>query len=71
MVGTLKSKTFVKLMDWQAQQAQPEWQAAGKLMAIVWDNASVHEVDLADALISGIENRAKQGGYVAERFKFN
>jgi putative transposase len=122
MVGTLKSKTFIKLMDWQAQQAQQEWQATGKLSVIVLDNASVHrsklaksaverwqqqglllfflppynpqmnriedewlhlkrdelasrvfedEVDLADAIISGIENRANQGGYVAERFKFN
>lgn len=122
MVGTLKSQTFVKLMDWQAQQAHKGWQATEKLSVIVLDNASVHrskvaksaverwqqqglllfflppynpqmnriedewlhlkrdelasrvfedEVDLADAIISGIENRAKQGGYIAERFKFN
>lgn len=122
MVGTLKSQTFVKLMDWQAQQANKGWQATGKLSVMVLDNASVHrskvaksaverwqqqglllfflppynpqmnriedewlhlkrdelasrvfedEVDLADAIISGIENRARQGGYIAERFKFN
>jgi putative transposase len=29
------------------------------------------KVDLADAIINGIENRAKQGGYSSERFKFN
>lgn len=29
------------------------------------------EVDLADAIMAGIENRARQGGYVVERSKFN
>lgn len=122
MVGTLKSKTFVKLMEWQVQRAHQQWQATGKMTVIVLDNASVHrsklvksamerwqqqglmlfflppynpqmnriedewlhlkrdelasqmfedEVDLADAIISGIENRAAQGQYQTERFKFN
>jgi putative transposase len=122
IVGTLKSQTFLKLMDWQGQQAQQQWQATGKLTVIVLDNASVHrsklvksavegwqeqglflfflppyspqmnriedewlhlkrdelasrvfedEVDLADAIMNGIETRAEQGEYRAERFKFN
>jgi putative transposase len=29
------------------------------------------EVDLADAIIEGIENRGKNGGYPVERFRFN
>jgi putative transposase len=122
MMGTLKSKTFVKVMEWQAHQAHQEWQASGKMTVIVLDNASVHrsklvksaveqwkeqglllfflppynpqmnriedewlhlkrdelasrvfedEVDLADAIMSGIENRAVQGECRVERFKFN
>lgn len=29
------------------------------------------EVDLADAIIEGLENRGRNGGYVVNRFKFN
>ena len=29
------------------------------------------EVDLADAMIEGLENRGRNGGYTVERFKFN
>jgi len=29
------------------------------------------EVDLAHAIIAGLENRGKNGGYTVERFKFN
>lgn len=122
MMGTLKSKTFLKVMEWQAQQAHQEYQASGKMTVIVLDNASVHrsklvksaverwqeqglllfflppynpqmnriedewlhlkrdelasrvfedEVDLADAIMDGIENRAAKGECEVERFKFN
>lgn len=122
MVGTLKSKTFLRLMDWQAVKAQTQFQATGQISVIVLDNASVHksrltataierwkaqglllfflppynpqmnriedewlhlkrdelasrvfedEVDLADAIMTGIETRGKQGDYPVERFMFN
>ena len=122
MVGTLKSKTFLKLMDWQATQAQAHFQATGQISVIVLDNASVHksrltiaaterwqsqglllfflppynpqmnriedewlhlkrdelasrvfedEVDLANAIMTGIETRGNRGEYIVERFMFN
>lgn len=122
MVGSLKTATLLKLLDWQAHKAQQHFQKTGQLSVIVLDNASVHrsqqiqqqqqrwqqqglllfflppyspqmnriedewlhlkrnelasrvfddEVDLADAIIKGIENRGKNGGYTVERFKFN
>jgi putative transposase len=122
MVGALRSSTFLKLMDWQADLAQHQFNQTGQLTVIVLDNASVHrsklsqqqqqrwqqqglilfflppyspqmnrieeqwlhlkrdelasrvfedEVDLAHAIIAGLENRGKNGGYTVERFKFN
>lgn len=122
MVGTLKTSTFLKLMDWQAAKAQVHFQQSGQFTVIVLDNASVHrskltqqkqqrwqqqglllfflppyspqmnrieeewlqlkrtelasrvfedEVDLAHAIIEGIENRGKNAGYPVDRFKFN
>lgn len=122
MVGTLKSSTYLKLMDWQAAQAKAHLQATGQVTVMVLDNASVHksrlaheaierwrtqglilfflppyspqmnriedewlhlkrdelasqvfedEVDLAEAIMTGIENRGRQGEYTVERFKFN
>lgn len=122
MVGTLKSKTFLKLMDWQADTAQADLAATGQLTVIVLDNASVDksqlsvaaserwqnqglllfflpsyspqmnrieyewlhlkrdelasrvfedEVDLAQAIMTGIETRGRQGEYTVERFMFN
>ncbi len=122
MLGSLKSATFLKLLDWQAAKAQQHYQRTGQLTVIVLDNASVHrsklaqqqqphwqqqglllfflppyspqmnriedewlqlkrtelasrvfddEVDLADAIMEGIENRGRNSGYPVERFKFN
>ena len=122
MVGTLTSKTFLKLMDWQAAQAQTQFQTTGQITVIVLDNASVHkshlttaatkrwqtqglflfflppyspqmnriedewlhlkrdelasrvfedEVDLAHAIMTGIETRGQRGEYIVERFMFN
>lgn len=122
MVGTLKSQTFLKLMDWQAAQAQTQFQTTGQITVIVLDNASVHkshlttaaterwqtqglflfflppyspqmnriedewlhlkrdelasrvfedEVDLAKAIMTGIETRGQRGKYIVERFMFN
>lgn len=122
MVGSLKTATFLTLMDWQAAKAQQHLQQTGQLSVIVLDNASVHrskltqqqqhhwqqqglllfflppyspqmnriedewlqlkrtelagrvfedEVDLAAAIMQGIENRGKNGNYPVERFRFN
>lgn len=122
MVGTLKSPTFLKLMDWQASKAQTHFQKTGQISVIVLDNASVHrshwtteamarwhsqglllfflppynpqmnriedewlhlkrdelasrvfedEVDLAHAIMTGIETRGQRGGCSVERFIFN
>lgn len=121
MVGALKTSSFLKLMDWQADLAGQQFNQTGQLTVIVLDNASVHpsklsqqkqqqwqqqglilfflppyspqmnrieeewlhlkrdelasqvfedEVDLADAIIEALENRASNGGYTAQRFKF-
>lgn len=122
MVGTLKSTTFLKLMDWQAAKAQTHFQTTGQVSVIVLDNASVHkshlttaaierwhrqgmllfflppynpqmnriedewlhlkrdelasrvfedEVDLAHAIMTGIETRGQRGECTVERFIFN
>ena len=122
MVGTLKSTTFLNLMDWQAAIAHLHFQKTGLGSVIVLDNASVHkshlttaaieqwqrqglllfflppynpqmnriedewlhlkrdelasrvfedEVDLAHAIMAGIETRGQQGKYTVERFMFN
>jgi transposase len=122
MMGTIKTPTFIKLMNWQADIAQQHFQQTGQMTVIVLDNASVHrselskqhyqqwqqkglmlfflppyspqmnriedewlhlkrdelagrvfedELDLAYALMAGIENRASQGGYSVSRFSFN
>jgi len=118
MVGGLKTPTFLKLMDWQAELAAQQLSQTGQLSVMVLDNASVHrsklsqqqqqqwqqqglilfflpqmnrieeewlhlkrdelasrvfedEVDLADAIIEGLETRGRNGGYPVERFKFN
>lgn len=49
MVGMLKSKTFVRLMDWQAAQAQSQLQETGQITAMILDNASVHKSRLTTA----------------------
>lgn len=122
MVGTLKSTTFLKLMDWQAAKAQAHFQKTGQISVIVLDNASVHrshwttaaierwqrqgmllfflppynpqmnriedewlhlkrdelasqvfedEVDLAHAIMTGIETRGQRGECTVERFIFS
>jgi putative transposase len=46
MLGSLKTATFLKLMDWQASIAQQHLQQTGQLSVIVLDNASVHRSKL-------------------------
>ncbi|WP_052304744.1 transposase [Nostoc punctiforme] len=47
MVGTLKTPTYVQLMNWQAQTAATRLLETGQITAIIHDNASVHKSSLA------------------------
>ena len=47
MLGTLKTTTFLQLMDWQAAKAERHFQQTGQLTVIILDNASVHKSQLA------------------------
>lgn len=122
MMGSLKTETFLKLMNWQAAKAEAHLKSTGQLTVIVLDNASVHrsrltrehmaiwqqqglllfflppyspqlnriedqwlhlkrdelagqvfedEFELAMAIVEGMDHRAQQGQYGAERFMFN
>lgn len=53
----------------QMNRIEDEWLQLKRteLASRVFDD----EVDLADAIIEGIENRGRNGGYSIERFKFN
>ncbi|BAZ21377.1 putative transposase [Kalymmatonema gypsitolerans NIES-4073] len=47
MVGTLKTATYMQLMDWQARAAAHRLLETGQLTVIVHDNGSVHKSHLA------------------------
>ena len=47
MLGTLKTATFLQLMEWQAAKAERHLQQTGQLTVIILDNASVHKSQLA------------------------
>ena len=47
MVGTLKTPTYVQLMDWQAAIAKHRLHKTGQITVIIHDNASVHKSHLA------------------------
>jgi putative transposase len=121
VVGSFTSKTYITMLDEQAQQAQqqlsqsghirvivqdngpihtskaarkkwPEWEAQGlylfflpkycsemNLIETEWHQLKVnelrgqmfeHEIELAYAVIDGIESRANLGGYSTDRHKF-
>lgn len=43
MLGTLKTPTQIKLMEWQADKAQHHFLATGQITVIVLDNATPHK----------------------------
>ncbi len=47
MMGTLKTPTYVQLMDWQAEIAAHHLEVTGQITVIIHDNASVHKSHLA------------------------
>lgn len=46
MLGTLKTQTYIQLINWQAQKAQQHLAKTGVFTVIVLDNASVHRSKL-------------------------
>lgn len=47
MVGTLKTPTYVQLMNWQAAIAKHRLHKTGQITVIIHDNASVHKSHFA------------------------
>jgi transposase len=121
VLGSFTSKTYIQMMDEQAQQAQQVQTQTGRIRVIVQDNGPIHtskatrgkwtdweakglylfflpkycsemnpietewhqlkvyelrgqmfehEIDLAYAVIDGVESRAEAGKYRTERYKF-
>ena len=45
-VGTYKTKSYLRFMDWQAERAMKRLFETGKLTIIIHDNASIHRAKL-------------------------
>ena len=45
-VGTYKTKSYLRFMDWQAEHAMKRLFETGKLTVIIQDNASIHRAEL-------------------------
>ncbi len=122
VIGSITSESYLKMMEYEAIQAEQEIKATGRIRVIVQDNGSIHksldvqqywtqwehmglyifflptycsemnrielewqqlkkheisgqmfddELDLAYAVIDGIEARGERNNYGTERFKFN
>lgn len=120
-VGSFTAPSYIRLMDWQAEQAQQRFERNGQITVIVQDNGSLHvngavqehwqrwqqqgiypfwlppycsemnrienkwdhikdhelagrmfddELELAYAVMQGIENQAQKEHYQVERFRF-
>ncbi len=121
-IGSFTSKSYIKMMDIEAEEAAEELAKTGRIRVIVQDNGPIHkslevqdkwssweekglyifllpkycsemnkielewqhlkrdelagrmfedELDLAYAVISGVEARSVEGNYTAKRVKFN
>lgn len=53
----VKSKAFIKILDWLAQKAEIEWQETGKITVIVMDNYSLHKSRIVKAEIPKWESK--------------
>lgn len=58
MVGTLKTPTHLRLIEWQAQKAQQHFAQKGQLTVIVLDNATPH---ISRAIQQHFERWQQQG----------
>lgn len=59
MIGSLKTPTFLKLMDWQAVKAQQHFAHTLQLTVMMLDNASVHRSKVSQQR----QQRWQQQGY--------
>jgi putative transposase len=57
LVGSLKTETFLALMDWQAAKAQRLFEQTGQVTVIVLDNASVHKSQLVSQRLEGWQHQ--------------
>jgi len=122
VIGSITSESYIKMMEYEAIQAEQEFKTNGRIRVIVQDNGSIHkslevqeywtkweslglyifflptycsemnkielewqqlkkhkisgqmfddEIDLAYAVIDGIDARGERNNYRTERFKFN
>lgn len=57
VMGGVKSKAFLKMIDWLAEKAAIEFQEIGKITVIVMDNYSLHKSRAIKAEISRWETK--------------
>lgn len=43
VVGTVKSETYIKIIDWQAEEAEKHFRETGKITVIIQDNCQIHK----------------------------
>ena len=55
---SFKSESYIKLMDWQANQAEERLKKTGKITVVVQDQGSIHTSKLTK---SNYEKWSKQG----------
>ena len=58
---SFKSESYIKLMDWQANQAEETLKKTGKITVVVQDQGSIHTSKLTK---SNYEKWSKQGLYI-------
>ena len=61
MLKSIKSESYIKLMDWQADQAKERLETMGKLTVVVQDQGSIHTSNLTK---SYYENWEKLGLFI-------
>jgi transposase len=42
-LGGFKSKSYLEIINWQAEKAEDNFQKTGQITVIIWDNYSVHK----------------------------
>lgn len=55
--GGFKSHSYLKVMDWQAEQAAQTWVQTGRITVIVQDNGPIHTSKAAQAQVEGWQNQ--------------
>lgn len=65
--GGVDSKTYIRLMRWQAQRAQTQFERTGVMTVVVQDNASIHT---SCAVRAEVEQWQKQGLFLFQLPKY-